>query len=93
MTSVAFPVTLRLKFNDASTQDIKLPVEIWARTERYTAAVLVSRPVVGARLWPDSTVPDWNSWNDVWGDAPAADRSPSTSGGVVPPIAAGPTKP
>jgi aminopeptidase N len=94
VTSVPFPVTMRLKFNDASTQDVKVPVEVWARANRYTVLVQVSRPVVGARLWPDPHVPDWNPSNDVWGDAPPGDRNAvSTSGGIVPPIPASPTKP
>lgn len=80
-------MTIRLKLNDGTTQDVKLPVEVWTRTERYTAVVPVSRPVVGARLWPDAHVPDWNSSNDTWGDPPAPDKpTPSTSGGIVPPI-------
>ena len=48
-----FPVTMRLKFNDASTQDVRLPVEIWSHGDRYKATIPVSRPVVGVRLWPD----------------------------------------
>jgi aminopeptidase N len=93
-TSVPFPVTMRLKFNDASTQDVKLPVEIWSRTDRYTAVIPVSRPVVGVRLWPDPHVPDWNSANDTWGDAPVGDRLVvSTSGGLVTPIPPSPTSP
>jgi hypothetical protein len=94
VTSMPFPVTLRLKFNDGSTQDVKLPVEIWTRSDRYTAVLPVTRPVVGARLWPDAHVPDWNSSNDTWGDPPPPDRpSPSTVGGIVPPIPAAPPKP
>jgi hypothetical protein len=93
-TSIPFPVTVRLKLNDGSTQDVRLPVEVWTRTDRYTAVVPVSRPVVGARLWPDAHVPDWNPSNDTWGDPPAADRAaPSTSGGIVPPIPTIPPKP
>jgi Aminopeptidase N len=93
-TSVPFPVVVRLKFNDGTTQDVRLPVEIWTHADRYTAVVPVARPVVGARLWPDPHVPDWNPSNDTWGDAPAADRgAPSTSGGTAPPIAATPKKP
>jgi len=93
-TSVPFPVNMRLKFNDGSTRDVTLPVEIWARTDRYGAVIPVTRPVVGVRLWPDPHVPDWNSANDVWGDAPPAERFPeSTNGGIVPPIPASPTKP
>jgi Peptidase family M1 domain len=94
VTDVPFPVTMRLKFNDASTQDVKLPVEIWSHTNRYTAVLAVPRPVVGARLWPDSHVPDWNSANDVWGDAPPGDRfAVSTAGGLATPIPPSPTRP
>jgi hypothetical protein len=93
-TSIPFPVTMRLKFNDASTQDVRLPVQIWTRTDRYLATIPVSRAVVGVRLWPDPNVPDWNTANDVWGSPPPADSKPvSTGGGIVPPIPASPTKP
>jgi hypothetical protein len=89
VTSVPFPVTMRLKFNDGSTQDVRLPVQIWTHSDRYTATLPVLRPVIGVRLWPDPNVPDWNSSNDVWGEAPAADRqAASTGGGAVPPISA-----
>lgn len=87
VTTVPFPVTVRLRFDDRTTQDVRLPVEIWARGDRYVASLPVERPVVGARLWPDQSVPDWNASNDVWGDAPAADAHPaSTGGGIAPPI-------
>ena len=93
-TNVPFPVTMRLKLNDGSTQDVKLPVEIWTRTDRYTALISVTHPVVGVRLWPDSHVPDWNSGNDVWGDAPLGDRFVvSTAGGLAAPIPPSPTRP
>jgi aminopeptidase N len=92
-TSVPFPVTVRLRFNDHSTEDVHLPVTIWARTDRYTAVVPVSKQVVGARLWPDPNVPDWNAGNDAWGDAPPAEpRSASTGGGIVPPIPSTPQR-
>ena len=93
VTSIPFPVTLRLKLNDQSTQDVRLPVQIWAHGDRYTASVPVSRPVIGVRLWPDPNVPDWNATNDIWGDAPPVDRqAASTGGGVVPPIPPRPAK-
>ncbi len=93
VTHIPFPVTLRLKLNDQSTHDVRLPVEIWAHGDRYTASVPVSRPVVGVRLWPDPNVPDWNATNDIWGDAPPMDRQAvSTGGGVVPPIPPSPVK-
>jgi len=93
VTSVLFPVTLRLKLDDQSTMDARLPVDIWSHGDRYAAEIAVKRPVVGVRLWPDPNVPDWDSTNDVWGSAPAANReAASTAGGVVPPIASSPRK-
>ena len=94
VTSIPFPVTMRLKLNDGSTQDIRLPVQIWTRADRYLATVPVNRAVVGVRLWPDPNVPDWNSANDVWGSPPPAEKQPnSTGGGAVPAISQSPSKP
>ena len=93
VTTIPFPVTMRLKLNDQSTRDVRLPVEIWTHADRYTATVPINKPIVGVRLWPDPNVPDWNSANDVWGDAPPADRQAvSTGGGIVPPIPPTPGK-
>jgi Peptidase family M1 domain len=83
-TSIPFPVELRLKLSDGSTQDVKLPVDVWFLGDRYTATIPVRSPLAGARLWPDGTVPDFNSSNDTWGSAPPEDRmGPVTGGGLV----------
>ena len=80
-TSIPFPVIMRLKLDDRSTTDIRLPVEIWTRTDRYVATIPVRRAVVGVRLWPDPSVPDVNSANDVWGDAPLPDTQAGSAAG------------
>jgi aminopeptidase N len=85
-TSIPFPVTMRLKLDDHSTTDIRLPVEIWTRTDRYVATIPVRRSVVGVRLWPDPSVPDVNSANDVWGDAPLADMPAGSAAGGTSPV-------
>ena len=83
-SSVPFPVKLRFRFNDNSTQDVALPVEIWSRSDRYEAVIAVKGQVIGARLWPEGVVPDWNATNDAWGTAPAAPSATaaSTAGGL-----------
>jgi len=82
-SAVPFPVHLRLRFADASTQDVGLPVEIWSQGDRYEAVIAVKAPVVGARLWPEDVVPDWNAGNDTWGTPPAANaRASATTGGL-----------
>jgi hypothetical protein len=82
-TSVPFPVRVRLLFNDNSTTDVSLPVEIWSNGARYEAVIPVKAQVVGARLWPDGIVPDWNSTNDAWGAPVGGPPAPAaTAGGL-----------
>jgi len=79
LTSIPFPVALRLKFEDGTTSDVRLPVLIWAAGDSYDATIAVKKKVVGVRLWPDPSVPDWNVSNNTWGEAPPAEKpGPST---------------
>jgi hypothetical protein len=85
VTSIPFPVEMRLALSDGSTTDVKLPVEIWGTGDHYQALVPVKANVTGVRLWPDPSVPDWDSANDVWGKAPPADAlGPVTRGRTTP---------
>ena len=82
-TSIPFPIIMRLRLADGGTQDVTIPVDIWSTSDRVTAELPVKSNVVGVRLWPDGTVPDWNDANDTWGNAPAADTPPLvTTGGL-----------
>lgn len=72
-TSIPFPIIMRLRLADGSMQDVTVPVEIWSTSSRVTAEVPVRSNVVGVRLWPDGTVPDWDEGNDSWGNAPGRD--------------------
>ena len=74
-TSIPFPVRLRVAYADGTTQDFSLPVNIWARGNRFEAVLPVRGPVTGVRLWPDPSVPDWNASNDTWGSPPPANPS------------------
>jgi hypothetical protein len=83
-TSIPFPVEMRLKLSDGSIQDVKLPVDVWYLGDSYTATIPVRAPLAGVRLWPDGTVPDFNSSNDTWGSAPPEDKMGAvTAGGLV----------
>jgi hypothetical protein len=82
-TPVPFPIRLRLLFRDNTTQDVAMPVEVWSQGERIEAVIAVKTPVIGARLWPDGIVPDWNTTNDAWGTpVPVAATPTATSGGL-----------
>jgi len=96
-STVPFPVAIRLALAGGGTKDVRLPVSIWqdcaatVSCMRYDAIVPVEANVVGARLWPDGTMLDWNESNDGWGRAPARSRrGPVTSGGLAPEIEARP---
>lgn len=85
VTSIPFPVRLRLALSDGTTKDVRFPVQVWGRGPTFTAAVPVSSRVTGARLWPEQNVPDFNPANDTWGAAPPADAAgPVTTGGAPP---------
>jgi hypothetical protein len=72
-TGVVFPPAVRVKYEDGTTEDFRFPVDVWARGALVSLVAPARGKVVGARLWPDGTVPDWNAANDTWGAAPKAD--------------------
>ncbi|MEK6613104.1 MAG: M1 family metallopeptidase [Gemmatimonadota bacterium] len=72
-TGVIFPPAVRVKYEDGTTEDLRFPVDVWARGASVSLAARARGKVTGARLWPDATVPDWNAANDAWGEAPKAD--------------------
>jgi hypothetical protein len=69
-TEMIFPPAVRLKYADGSTEDLHFPVNVWTHGASVSLTAPARGRVVGARLWPDSSVPDWNAANDSWGDAP-----------------------
>jgi hypothetical protein len=82
-TPVPFPIRLRLLLKDNTTQDVAMPVDVWAQGERIEAVVAVKAPVIGARLWPEGIVPDWDTTNDAWGTpVPVAASPTATTGGL-----------
>jgi aminopeptidase N len=74
-SSIPFPVRLRVAYADGTTQDFQLPVNVWARGNRFDAVLPVKGAVTGARLWPDPSVPDWNPSNDTWGNPPSGNTA------------------
>jgi Peptidase family M1 domain len=66
------PVELLLTFEDGTTGQAKLPVEIWFLGDRYVYEDHSGKKVVKATVNPDGTFPDALTTNDAW---PAADTS------------------
>jgi hypothetical protein len=69
------PVELELSFDDATTELVKLPVEVWYGGSRYVYATKPGKTIVGARVNPDGTFPDAVTTNDAW-KRPATTATP-----------------
>jgi hypothetical protein len=69
------PVELELGFEDATTDLVKLPVEIWYAGNRYVYQLEPGKAVVTARINPDGTLPDAVTSNDAW-KRPATTATP-----------------
>jgi aminopeptidase N len=69
------PVELELGFEDATTDLVKLPVEIWYAGNRYVYQLEPGKAVVSARVNPDGTLPDAVTSNDAW-KRPATTATP-----------------
>ncbi len=70
---MVMPVELRMTYDDGSTEDIALPVEIWFTTDRWRASIRNGgRTVTGVQIDPRGLLPDTDRKNNVW-PAPAGD--------------------
>jgi aminopeptidase N len=72
------PVELLLTFEDGTTNQIRLPVEVWYLGSRYVYEDHSGKTVVRATVNPDGTFPDALTTNDAW---PAVDttQAPTSS--------------
>jgi hypothetical protein len=64
---VVMPVRLRATFADGSTEDMRLPVEIWHATDRWRAAIPArGRELTGVTLDPEGVSPDADTADNSW---------------------------
>ena len=61
---LALPNTLRLSYDDGSTQDVRIPVETWLQHHSFTLRVAGTRAVKSATLDPAHQLPDHDRGND-----------------------------
>ena len=59
------PVDLEIKFNNGTTQNLKLPVEIWKRNAEWTVEVPTTKKITSVQLDPRGTLPDANVANNT----------------------------
>ena len=60
------PVDLRLTYGNGTTEDVRLPVEIWFQGNHYVYARKVPAAVVKVEIDPGQNFPDVRRGNNVW---------------------------
>jgi len=60
------PVELQLTYQDSTTNEVKLPVEIWYLGNQYVYEDRSGKTIVAATVNPDGTLPDALASNDAW---------------------------
>lgn len=61
------PLTLRLTYADGSSEDRRLPVELWRYDQRRIAVpIYADRPITAVALDPDRALPDSDRSNDAF---------------------------
>jgi hypothetical protein len=75
------PVELLLTFDDGTTSQTKLPVDIWVMGNRYVYQDHSGKTVVRATVNPDGTLPDALTANDAWPSDTTQARTSSAKDG------------
>lgn len=66
---LVFPLEYRVTYEDGSTKDFRLPVEIWFATNRWTTLVDTDgKTIVGITIDPREILPDVDLENNTWGN-------------------------
>jgi hypothetical protein len=63
---MVMPATLAITFSDGTTQDVKLPIEMWNLGDRFAYRVQGTTAVQRVVLDPKSAFPDVDRTNNVW---------------------------
>lgn len=67
---MVMPVQLLVTFDDASTERVRLPVEIWFGGNSYVVALPTTKKVRSVDVDPDVVFPDVNRTNNRWPQDP-----------------------
>ncbi len=63
---IPMPMELQVTYTDNTTQDIKLPVEIWQRGNTWVHLVKTDKEIKRVVFDPNKIIPDVNMLNDTW---------------------------
>ena len=63
---MVLPVTLELRYDDATTETRTLPVEMWALGSRFTYRIATPKRLTNVVIDPRRIYPDLNRDNNAW---------------------------
>lgn len=63
---VPMPVKMKITYEDGSTENVDLPVEIWQRGKTWSHMVNTDKKPTSVELDPNKILPDVNYSNDSW---------------------------
>jgi aminopeptidase N len=63
---VPMPVELKLTYEDGTTENLRLPVEIWQRGDTWSHLLETEKTLESVELDPEKILPDVNFSNDSW---------------------------
>jgi hypothetical protein len=63
---MVMPATLAITFTDGTTQDVKLPIEMWNLGDRFAYRVPGTKSVQRVVADPHGALPDLDRSNNSW---------------------------
>ena len=63
---IPMPIEMEVTFEDGSTENHKLPVEIWQRTDTWDYLIQTNKKIEKVELDPNKALPDVDASDDVW---------------------------
>jgi hypothetical protein len=67
---MVMPVKLRMTFADGTTQEVKLPVDVWRASNRYCDSRPLAKELVMVEIDHDQNFPDADRSNNIWRKGP-----------------------
>lgn len=63
---IPIPVVFKAIYTDGTSEEIKLPVEIWQRSDTWNYLLRTTKELQGIELDPNKSLPDVDLSNDIW---------------------------
>jgi hypothetical protein len=64
--TMVMPATLAITYSDGTTQDVKLPIEMWNLGDRFVYRVPGSKTIQRVVVDPRNALPDIDRANNAW---------------------------